>query len=598
MCSMVRDSFTDRSKPFTGWFLDLSKEDDARIRSLYPVACVLPYNVGHYPLLLCRFVEDAGKDAPNPELLLNSNEKDRTEAKSQLKVAVDEILSGCESRSVCSSTGSSFVVGPPRHYARPPAEAMNQTSFRRRPGAVTFQDPMRDQKASVRGARARAVVAPWWHTWLKDIDKAIGRTSLQEFGRLHKEAASNLPQHSVPAHVRPAMWLWLAAGGAPEKLKPEVYLKWTLQQPESQHASSVEARLREQIEMDIRRTPSFLFKAGGQVSSAEPSFELRSGFDSVARKKAAVQRLLIAYSRYCPEVGYCQGLNLVAAVLLSVLDEQLAFVVLCALLEKMPSDLHSANPDRLAETRQDDERKLLGALKIHQPELVEHLEDIEFDANCFLPRWLSCLFASVLDVDATVRLWDHVLGEEGDTAVSRLALAALGRMLQQFLAAPDFVEAAQVVAQVPATCKTPEDVDEMLAKDWPASKFKDAIEAVPSSSDANGYMPQMPSSLEGGAPSPRTQALLDFRRDEQLVQRLLVTHRRDSPQDVRKEAYLQGLKACAHRSFNRLSMLPGSDPYRSMMYAVPSRLVRSRTKEGGSKTRSSDVTLPARSLLM
>eukprot|EP00929_Paragymnodinium_shiwhaense_P051414 TRINITY_DN25878_c0_g2_i3.p1 TRINITY_DN25878_c0_g2~~TRINITY_DN25878_c0_g2_i3.p1 ORF type:complete len:590 (+),score=96.41 TRINITY_DN25878_c0_g2_i3:62-1831(+) len=576
ICSRLPGSVTDRpkAKASSGWYLHLSKEDDARIRSLHPVARVLPCNVGQYPLLLCRLVEDAGKTAPDPQLLLSAKEQERVLARSQLKMGIDEMLSGCDGKSVCSSNASSFVVSPPRHCAKAPLEAQNQNVYRRRPVATASQDALREQKARIRGARARAVCVPWWHTWLTDIDNIIGRASapLQDSSRLHKEAARSLLQKTVPAHVRPAVWLWLAAGGAPERLKPEAYLKLASQEPEA--PTGAFAEVRKQIEMDLNRTPHFLFNAGGQVNSNDS--EPRHGFHLVASRKAAAKRLLIAYSRYCPAVGYCQGLNLIVAVLLSVLDEQSAFVVLCALLEKMPSGLHSADPDRLAEARQEDERKLLGALRVHQPALSEHLENIEFDTNFFLPRWLSCLFASVLDVDATVRLWDHVLGEEGDTAVSRLALAALEKMLPAFMDAPDFVEAAQVVAQVPVTCKTAVDVDEMLAESWTPSKFKEAIRSVASLNDADGHVSNMPASPEGalsplriqalsallrdedpdGEDSPRAHALSALLRDEQLAHEKLENHFRESPQ-VCKGAYLEGVKPCG------LSMLPE----RALMYA-------------------------------
>lgn len=49
---------------------------------------------------------------------------------------------------------------------------------------------------------------------------------------------------------------------------------------------------------------------------------------------AVCRRVLTAYARHNPSVGYCQGMNFVAAMLLLQLsDEEHAFWCLCALVE-------------------------------------------------------------------------------------------------------------------------------------------------------------------------------------------------------------------------------------------------------------------------
>ena len=51
--------------------------------------------------------------------------------------------------------------------------------------------------------------------------------------------------------------------------------------------------------------------------------------------RAALRRILAACARRTPSVGYCQGLNFLAATFLLLLPEEDAFWCLCALVEDL-----------------------------------------------------------------------------------------------------------------------------------------------------------------------------------------------------------------------------------------------------------------------
>ena len=59
-------------------------------------------------------------------------------------------------------------------------------------------------------------------------------------------------------------------------------------------------------------------KAIGAAAGAKAAGKLMD----VGLSTAALARVLTAWARHCPEVGYCQGLNTLAAMLLLVMPEE------------------------------------------------------------------------------------------------------------------------------------------------------------------------------------------------------------------------------------------------------------------------------------
>ncbi|KAJ3548760.1 hypothetical protein NM688_g5255 [Phlebia brevispora] len=135
-----------------------------------------------------------------------------------------------------------------------------------------------------------------------------------------------------------------------------------------------------------------------------------------------LRRVLKAYSRRNPAVGYCQGMNLVTSTLLLVhADEEEAFWVLCALIEKiLPDDFFS--PSLLSSRACP--LVLLDYVKEFVPKLHAHLADLGVDLGAICFSWFLSLFTDCLPIETLFRVWDVFL-VDGLDVLFRIALAIL-----------------------------------------------------------------------------------------------------------------------------------------------------------------------------
>ena len=102
-----------------------------------------------------------------------------------------------------------------------------------------------------------------------------------------------------------------------------------------------------------------------------------------------LRRILTAYSRRNPSVGYCQGMSMVAAGLLLHLDEEQAYWMLCALIENiLHPDYYSAGMLGMLA----DQQVLSTLLAERLPELHAHFAASRFDPSLVTTSWFITLF--------------------------------------------------------------------------------------------------------------------------------------------------------------------------------------------------------------
>ncbi|KAI6655226.1 hypothetical protein LOD99_2514 [Oopsacas minuta] len=139
--------------------------------------------------------------------------------------------------------------------------------------------------------------------------------------------------------------------------------------------------------------------------------------DSDGIKK--LNRVLLAFSYHNPRIGYCQGINRIAAILLLLLDEFDAFLGMVAIIDViMPQDYYT---DKLLDS-QADQRVFNDFLSEKIPRLASYLQKESLDISLITFNWFFTVFVDGFPPDLMFRIWDCFLSE-GCKILFRYSLA-------------------------------------------------------------------------------------------------------------------------------------------------------------------------------
>ncbi|KAH8730974.1 rab-GTPase-TBC domain-containing protein [Phaeosphaeriaceae sp. PMI808] len=217
----------------------------------------------------------------------------------------------------------------------------------------------------------------------------VGRAKWQEFRRL--------VLGGIPVALRAKVWAECSGASA---LRIPGYYEDLVNNGED------DPTIATQIQMDITRTltDNIFFRTGPGVQK--------------------LNEVLLAYSRRNPEVGYCQGMNLITACLLLILPTaEDAFWVLATMIENiLPEHYYDAH----LLTSRADQSVLRSYVVELLPRLSAHLDELEIELEALTFQWFLSVFTDCLSAEALFRVWDVVLCmHDGSTFLFQVALALL-----------------------------------------------------------------------------------------------------------------------------------------------------------------------------
>lgn len=229
----------------------------------------------------------------------------------------------------------------------------------------------------------------------------------------------------------PACWrkrIWLAVADHYFKTKyPKKDWNQVKSKVFSDRVCSTDETLGNQIVKDLHRT-------GGS------GFTNSSSQDAKAKDRLLLKRVLLAYARWNQDVGYCQGFNVLADLLLQVTEgnDESAFKIMIYLIDFiLPKNYFANNLQALSV----DMAVFRDLLKVRLPTLSKHLDMLQKVANenlvgsnyepplinVFTMQWFLTMFATCLPLHTVLRIWDSLI-LDGNEILLRVGFAVWSKL--------------------------------------------------------------------------------------------------------------------------------------------------------------------------
>ncbi|PPR80669.1 hypothetical protein GOBAR_AA40048 [Gossypium barbadense] len=236
-----------------------------------------------------------------------------------------------------------------------------------------------------------------------------------------KEELQSLVHGGVPKDLRGEVWQ--AFVGVKARRVKRYYNDLLAQEnndDDDQHSNSpgVFRKWRKQIEKDLPRT-----------FPGHPALNDRG--------RDTLRRLLLAYARHNPSVGYCQAMNFFAGLLLLLMPEENAFWTLVGIIDDYFDGYYT---EEMIES-QVDQLVFEELMRERFPKLVNHLDYLGVQVAWISTPWFLSIFVNMLPWESVLRIWDVILFEGNRVMLFRTALALmeLHSSYMKFTAVPALV---------------------------------------------------------------------------------------------------------------------------------------------------------------
>ncbi|XP_044849212.1 TBC1 domain family member 30 isoform X3 [Mauremys mutica] len=269
--------------------------------------------------------------------------------------------------------------------------------------------------------RLLCTLEPGVDTKLKfTLEPSLGQNGFQQWYDALK-AVARLPT-GIPKEWRRKVWLTLA-----DHYLHSIAIDWdkTMRFTFNDRSNPDDDSMGIQIVKDLHRTGCSSYC--GQEAEQD---------------RVVLKRVLLAYARWNKSVGYCQGFNILAALILEVMEgnEGDALKIMIYLIDKVLPDSYFVNNLRALSV---DMAVFRDLLRMKLPELSQHLDTLQRVANresrggyeppltnVFTMQWFLTLFATCLPNHTVLKIWDSVFFE-GSEVILRVALAIWAKLGEQ-----------------------------------------------------------------------------------------------------------------------------------------------------------------------
>lgn len=210
--------------------------------------------------------------------------------------------------------------------------------------------------------------------------------------------------------------------GIPRKHRHQCWKKFLLQQQSTRDElkesyDSLISKMEEEVHQENCAFAESLGQIDKDLHRTFPSHSITDG-----PGKERLRRILGAYAIRNPIVGYCQGLNFLAATFLLVFDDEVdAFWCFVAMVE----DILTGYFDPMMINQQVDGLVFEQLLKQVIPNISSHFEDVGVHVPTAIAGWFLVAFVNTLPSETMLRVWDILFFEKSPVVIFRVALSLL-----------------------------------------------------------------------------------------------------------------------------------------------------------------------------
>lgn len=224
---------------------------------------------------------------------------------------------------------------------------------------------------------------------------------------LYNQDLDNLLKLGIPDIYRHEVWPLLC--GATQKLNANAgqYAEYLTSDPKL-----LTSQAAQDIDKDLHRSmPSHPYYAS-QPKNLEP-----------------LRNVLLAYAARNPAIGYCQGMNIVAAMLLLYLPEEVAFWVLTSIVEEIAPDYYN----KQLFGSQVDQKVFNRLVKTKYPDLYAHLKKVGMPLHLLTLPWFMTFLIECVPWESSLMVLDNLL-RNGTCVLFQTSLAILTLTYEEIMA--------------------------------------------------------------------------------------------------------------------------------------------------------------------
>ncbi|CAN1775643.1 Putative GTPase-activating protein AN11010 [Linum perenne] len=233
---------------------------------------------------------------------------------------------------------------------------------------------------------------------------------------LWKQELEFLVHGGVPKDIRGEVWQ--AFVGAKTRRVDKYYEELLAEEANADESNDdndadIPLKWRKQIEKVIRMIFMFLLQDIPRTFPGHPALDEHG--------RGSLRRILIAYARHNPSVGYCQAMNFFAGLLLLLMPEENAFWTFVGIIDDYFDGYYT---EEMIESQVD---QLVFEELMHEifPRLVSHLEFLGVQVAWVSGPWFLSIFINMLPWESVLRIWDVILFEGNRVMLFRIAFALM-----------------------------------------------------------------------------------------------------------------------------------------------------------------------------